>query len=95
MASQALLRLIDQFLAAVPAAGAAEDFCNQYMDQFYDLSDVLYQEVDARTYDLFDDINLLCDSYEDNDAVREADPNCIGETTLREKLSALREKLRT
>ena len=94
MVLEMLLRQIDAFLAAEPAAGAAEAFCNRYMDLFYDGSQLLDQEVDAQTYDLLDDVNLLCDSYEDNDAVRASDPWCIGEAALREKLTALREKLR-
>ena len=88
-----LVNIIDEFLYSKKSKGLAEKFCNMYMDIFYDVCDELEKEVTKMQYDIFDDINLLCDLYEDNDAIRESDPNCIDEIKLREKLKVLRQKI--
>lgn len=74
---------------------SAEAFCNEYMDLYYDLSGNLAHEVNDDAFDVFDDINWLCDSYEDDEAIREADKYCIGEEELKEKLVEYVKKLNT
>ena len=95
MNEQRLLALIDQFLSySAPDPARTFDFTETYMDLFYDLSDALDLEVSHEKYELFDDINLLCDAYEGDAAIRAAEPYYYDEQQIKEKLEVLRKKLK-
>lgn len=53
----------------------------------------LEQEVDQDTYEMFDDLNLVCDSYEPNIKIREMDKYCIDEIALKNKVVKLYRKI--
>ncbi|MFA0814289.1 MAG: hypothetical protein ACC608_00705 [Anaerofustis sp.] len=92
MVCDMLMSLIQEYIKC--PNGNAEKFSNRYMDMFYNDSKKLGEEVDAEVYDIFDDINWLCDSYENDNAIRKSDPNCIDEQALNEKLNFYIEQLR-
>ena len=88
---QKLMHIIEKFLLNPENVDA---FCNQYMNTFYDLTDLLAIEVAPLTHEIFDDINLICDSYEADIAIREDDCYCIDEKMLIKKVEALYLKLK-
>lgn len=77
-----LLKLIMNYLNK--SEKSAENFCNNYMEMFYSYSDILQKKISNATYEILDDINLICDSYETNESIR--DKYCIDESELREKI---------
>ena len=56
------------------------------MNTFYVVEDNLEKEVSQTIFELFDDINLICDSYEVNEEIRKADKSCIDVTVLKKKV---------
>ena len=88
---QKLMQIIEKFLLKPENI---DTFCNQYMDNFYDLTDLLASEVAPLIHEIFDDINLICDSYEADIAIREDDCYCIDEKMLIKKVEALYVKLK-
>lgn len=89
-----MIKLINDFLSAPTETETTEKFCNQYMDMFYTYSNKLNSEVSLQCFDIFDDINWLCDSYEPENLIRTSDPYCIDEFGLRDKLVILINKLK-
>ena len=79
MAAEQLKTLIAHYLTA--EADAAEDFCNSYMDRFEELCNELENEVEAKTYETYDDVRWICDAY------------CLDAGQLKQKLSALYRQL--
>mgnify|MGYP004675224595 FL=1 len=63
------------------------------MDEFFSVQNDLEQEVDQDTYEMFDDLNLVCDSYEPNIKIREMDKYCIDEIALKNKVVKLYRKI--
>ena len=94
MAYQNVLDLINRYIDGAMNASTTDLFCNMYMDYFYNYSDELEKEVSLDIFEILDDINLLCDSYEADQAIRESDDYCIDEKELREKLKLLAGKLK-
>ena len=90
-AYQRLKKLVEDFSVKAPTMENTEDFCNAYMDLYYDLVPELQKGESEEVYDLLDDINLVCDSYEKLEALRE--DYYLDERQLREKLFPLYEKL--
>lgn len=84
-----MLDLLNEYLEKERDVADAERFCNQYMDTFFENSDELESEVLQSIFERFDDINLVCDSYEKNPENRKDDIHCIDEHELREKISNL------
>jgi len=66
-----------------------ERFCNEYMDVYFDLSDKFEMELSRPIFELLDDINLVCDSYEKDEAIREMDKYCLDEKGVYEKVSVI------
>ncbi len=89
-----MIQLMNDFLAAPIQTDTTEKFCNQYMDMFYDHSNKLENEVSSQCFDIFDDINWLCDSYEPEQSIQNSDPYCIDEMELRDKLTAFVNQLK-
>lgn len=71
----------------------AEIFCNNYMDDYYNYQDDLEREVPQNIYEMFDDVNEVCDSYEANEEVRKMDKYCINESALKDKVTEVYEKI--
>lgn len=86
MSYKKLTVIIKEFIESDSYAEVAETFCNNYMDTYFDERDNLESEVDKHTLELLDDINMFCDSYEPNKAIRASDSYCIDEETLRKKV---------
>ena len=82
-----LLDIVLKFLKNTDNGKAAELFCEKYMDTFYDRRNTLECEVPMQIYNVFDDINLICDSYEPDEKIRYGDKYCINEIELKEKIS--------
>lgn len=91
MAAEQLKTLIAHYLTA--EADAAEDFCNSYMDRFEELCNELENEVEAKTYETYDDVRWICDAYENNEDIRKQDAYCLDAGQLKQKLSALYRQL--
>lgn len=66
--------------------GATDTFCNEYMDMFYNMCEELQRELPSKIYNILDEINWICDSYEEDEAIRSTDSYCIDENILREKI---------
>jgi hypothetical protein len=50
------------------------------------LSDELENEVSLPIFEILDNINLTCDSYERNEEIRQLDRYCLNEVELRRKI---------
>lgn len=70
----------------------SQKFCDEFMDMFYAERDVLEKEVSKEVYEILDDLNLVCDSYEPNAQIREMDRYCIDEISLRNRVVELYKK---
>lgn len=90
-AYQKLKKLVEDFFVKAPTMENTEDFCNAYMDLYYDLVPEFDDDDDKEVCYLLDDINLVCDSYEKLEALRE--DYYLDEQQLREKFFPLYEKL--
>lgn len=88
-----LLTLMLDFIKANGDEKNAETFCNEFMDNYYDFQDDLENEVIQSVYEMFDDVNVICDSYEPNIEIREMDKYCIDEITLRNKVIEIYKKI--
>ena len=86
IAYQKMIDLVEEYLGKTNDADESERFCNSYMNMYYELSDKLSVELPENYYEAFDELNLICDSYEKNPEIREADKFCIDEKQLREKI---------
>lgn len=84
---QKIFNMIKEYLSGTTDAEASEKFCNLYMDKFYELSDELEQELSQINFELLDELNLVCDSYEKNSQIRNEDKYCIDEKSLRKKVN--------
>lgn len=91
MAAEQLKNLIAHYLTA--EADEAEDFCSQYMNNFEELCNELENEVDSKTYEIYDEIRWFCDAYENNEEIRKQDAYCIDADQLKQKLNALYQQL--
>ena len=81
-----LLNMVLNFINSNEDIEIAENFCNEFMENYYNFQEDLEQEVTQNIYELFDDINIVCDSYESNEKIREMDKYCIDEIELRNKV---------
>lgn len=88
-----LLDIVKNYIDNDTSAEVANMFCSDFMEEFYNVEDALEKEVEQRIYELFDDINLVCDSYEPNIEIRENDKYCIDEILLRNKVLELYQKI--
>jgi hypothetical protein len=81
-----LINIIANYINCDEDEDTAEKFCDEYMDRFYSIQNDLEKEVSQYIFEVFDDINLICDSYEVNEEIREADKYCINEKVLKKRL---------
>ena len=86
MEYEKLINIVVNYIECNDSKETAERFCYEFMDTFYTVQNDLEQEVSQDIYEIFDDINLTCDSYEPNEEIREMDKYCIDEITLRNKV---------
>lgn len=93
MVYEKLLELSNFYMSLELDSEKAEAYSNQYQVIFSNFTKELEKEVDERKYDLMDDINLVCDSYEKNVDIRENDDYCIDEKELMNKVQAILQKL--
>ena len=71
----------------------AEFFCNKFMDDYYNFQEDLEEEVPQNIYEMFDDVNEVCDSYEANVEIRAMDKYCINENVLKDKVTEFYKKI--
>lgn len=88
-----LLNIVENYINSDINAEVANNFCNDFMEEFYNMQDDLEKEVEQHIYELFDDINLVCDSYEPNVEIRENDHYCVDEILLRNKVLEIYQKI--
>ncbi len=88
-----LLNIVENYISSNTNTEVAEKFCNEFMEEFYSIQDILEKEVEQHIYELFDDINLICDSYEPNAEIRENDKYCVDEIDLRNKVRLIYQKM--
>lgn len=88
-----LLNIVKNYINNDTNVEIANKFCNDFMEGFYNIQDDLEKEVEQHIYELFDDINLVCDSYEPNVEIRENDDYCIDEILLRNKVLEIYQKI--
>ena len=93
MKYKTLLKLMWEFVNDKENKNNAEIFCNKYMDDYYNYQEDLEQEVPRNIYEMFDDVNEVCDSYEANEEVREMDKYCINESVLKDKVTEIYKKI--
>ena len=89
-----IMQVVDEFLGGKNGAEESEAFSTLFMDMFFELSDLLYEELPRDQYELLDDMNYTCDLYEKCPAIRGAEPFCLDEARLRNKAESLRDALR-
>lgn len=80
-----IIKLIYTYIHDKENAKVSEKFCNAYMDMFFQLSDELEKALPHKKFEMLDDLNLLCDSYEKEPDIRQDDNYCIDEKQLKEK----------
>ena len=84
-----LIYVIEKYISNNISKEVAQKFCDEFMDMFYTVQDDLEKEVTKDIYEMFDDLNLVCDSYEPNEKIREMDKYCIDEVSLKNKVAKL------
>ena len=84
--------LIATYLKSDLEYTSSENFCNIYMNMFFDLFDELENELQPSLFEVLDDINIVCDSYEKDINIRNMEKFCIGEIELKEKIKLLFDK---
>lgn len=85
MPYQKLIYVIEKYINNNTSKEVSQKFCDEFMDMFYAVQDDLEQEVTQDIYEIFDNLNLVCDSYEPNIEIREMDKYCIDEASLKNK----------
>ncbi len=95
MEFEKLFNIINNYIMNDEDKGTSEIFCNEFMDTFYSVQDDLEKQVSQNIFEAFDDINLICDSYEVNEDIRKADKYCIDEIELKKKIIQYMEILKT
>lgn len=93
MIYQKLICIIEKYIDTNISKEVSQVFCDEYMDVFYAVQNDLEQEVTQDIYELFDDLNLVCDSYEPNVEIREMDTYCIDELSLMSKVTKIYKQL--
>lgn len=93
MEYQKLLDIVVEYIERSTKAKDSQKFCNNFMEEFYNLQDRLEKKVSQELYELFDDINIVCDSYESNVKIREMDKYCIDQIVLRNKVIEIYNKI--
>ncbi len=88
-----LIDLVENYINSNISEEVSQKFCNEFMDVFYADQDDLEKEVSQEVYEIFDDLNLVCDSYEPNAQIRETDKYCIDEMSLKNKVVELYKKI--
>lgn len=88
-----LICIIEKYINSNTSKESSQKFCDKFMDEFFSVQNDLEQEVDQDTYEMFDDLNLVCDSYEPNIKIREMDKYCIDEIALKNKVVKLYRKI--
>lgn len=88
-----LLYVIEDYINKNTSKEVSQRFCDEFMDMFYTVQNDLEQEVTQDIYEIFDDLNLVCDSYEPNVKIREMDKYCIDEISLKNKVVKLYEQI--
>lgn len=89
-----IMQVVDKFLGRKNGAKESEAFSTLFMDMFFELSDLLYEELPRDQYELLDDMNYTCDLYEKCPAIWGAETFCLDEAQLRSKVESLRDALR-
>lgn len=92
MKYKVLLDLIENYINGNISKELSQKFCDEFMDVFYANQDDLEKEVTREVYEIFDDLNLACDSYEPNSQIRETDKYCIDEMSLKNRVADLYKK---
>lgn len=88
-----LFNIVKDYLNSNINTEVSDTFCNEFMEEFYNVQDALEQEVEWYIYELFDDINVVCDSFEPDVKIRKNDKYCIDEITLQIKIQEIYEKI--
>ena len=88
-----LIELIEKYINGSISKEVSQRFCGEFMDAFYANEDELQKEVSKEIYEIFDDLNLVCDSYELNVQIREMDRYCIDEMFLKNRVVELYKKV--
>ena len=88
-----LIQLIEKYINGSISKEVSQKFCDEFMDAFYADQDELEKEVSKEIYEIFDDLNLVCDSYEPNVQIREMDRYCIDEMLLKNRVVGLYKKV--
>lgn len=82
-----IINLIKAYLKSDRNSDESDDFCNLYMNLFYEFSDELYENVSCEIFEALDELNMVCDSYEKNIEIRKSDRFCIDENQLKNKIT--------
>jgi hypothetical protein len=93
MIYERIKKIIEFYINDEMTVEKAESFCNQIDVIFSNFSVELEKEVNVDKYELIDDLNMICDSYEKNEEIRKMDSYCIDEKQLYEKTSEIYRKL--
>ena len=93
MSSDKIFEIIEKYINSDAGIQSATEFCADFMDEFYNSQDDLESELGVDIYELFDDINLVCDSFEPNSEIRANDNYCIDEVMLRKRVVELYNKI--
>ncbi len=93
MKHRKLLKLMSDFINDDVNEKKAETFCNEFMDDYYNFQDDLEHELMQDICEMFDDVNVVCDSYEPNAEIRNMDRYCINEIVLRDKVVEIYKKI--
>ena len=81
-----LVKVITDYIQCENSSDNAQIFCEEYMEIFYHIQNDLVEEISDDFFNIFDDINLICDSYEINSEIRKNDRYCIDEDELKNKI---------
>lgn len=84
-----LIYLIEKYINSNTDKVVSQKFCDEFLDMFYIVQNDLEQEVTQDIYEIFDDLNLLCDSYEPDEKIRGMDKYCIDEAALKSEVIKL------
>lgn len=88
-----ILKLLSYYLCKENTKEELLEFRNQFEELYDTYRDELYDEIGQYKYELLDDIYMIFDSYEEEEAIREYDQNCIDEVTLLSRIKIVFEKL--
>ncbi|ENJ9654216.1 hypothetical protein AB2T14_001839 [Clostridium botulinum] len=83
MISEKLINLTKYYVLHERTKEEMIEFCNQYDVIFSNFAEEIFTEVDDVVYEILDEIFRIVDSYEPNEDIRNSEPYCIDEVSLK------------